>query len=41
MSATQKQVDNGVNVGALLGAREALSKARFRTIRRANVGSAW
>jgi uncharacterized OsmC-like protein len=27
MSATQKQVDNGVNVGALLGAREALSKA--------------
>jgi uncharacterized OsmC-like protein len=26
-TATQKPVDNGVNVGALLGAREALSKA--------------
>jgi len=27
MSATQKAVNNGVNVGALLGAREALTKA--------------
>ena len=27
MSTTNKAVDNGVNVGALLGAREALSKA--------------
>ena len=27
MGTTQKPVDNGVNVGALLGAREALSKA--------------
>jgi len=26
MSATQKSIDNGVNVAALLGAREALSK---------------
>jgi uncharacterized OsmC-like protein len=27
MSTTEKEVDNGVNVAALLGAREALSKA--------------